>query len=252
MPLTCIIVDDEQHAIDVLRHYLGKTASLELVFATTHPLEALDLLRERKGRGLGVDVVFLDIHMPQVSGLEFLQIVGSSCRFILTTAYSDYALAGFEHQVVDYLLKPIAFERFLKAVQRLHDLTQKSAEVKEAPGGPAVADFLLVKTESKGKLIKINVGDIVYVEGLKNYVSIYTRTERIVTLLTLKDLAEQLPPGLFFRVHKSYLVAVDCIHTIDGNQVFLQSPQPKPVSIPLGATYRESFLTFLESHRRNK
>ncbi len=253
-PIACIIVDDEQPAIDVLSHYIQKTPHVDLAYTTTNPLEALDFVRRKETDNLQDNpryLIFLDIHMPQLSGIEFLQLAGKQHPVILTTAYSEYALQGFEYEVVDYLLKPIAFQRFLKAVQRI-DRQQKPIPIKEVVPASTKADFLLVKMESKGKLIKVNMRDIVYVEGLKNYISIYTENERIITLLTMKELEEKLPNSEFCRVHKSYIVALDRISTIDGNQIFLKSNQLKNLPIPLGATYRQAFFNFLEGNMGNK
>ena len=246
-PICCVIVDDEQPAIDVLTHYVGKTTFLNLAFTTVNPLEALDFLRQRTAGGQPVDLVFLDIHMPQLSGIEFLRLVGKHHQFIMTTA-GEYALAGFEHAVIDYLMKPIAFDRFLKAVQRVTVASQSSVVV-EAPSVGSVLDFLLVKAESRERLVKINVGDIVYAEGLRKYVSIYTENECIIIQLTIGELAEQLSHEQFLRVHKSCIVAIDRINAVDGNQIFLKGMRAKNPAVPLGVTYRKAVFELLDRRR---
>lgn len=226
--ISCMIVDDEQHAIDLLQHHILKTPFLELIETTTSPVKALQVVHEKKP-----DLIFLDVQMPEMSGIEFMQLLKGRSKVILTTAYSQYALEGFDHEVVDYLLKPISFARFIKGAQRALSLIK--------PGFQEETDYILVKTEQKGKLLKINIQDVVYIEGLKNYVSFYTRQgERIIALLNIKDLAERLPTDRFVRTHKSFILAIPYIGLIEGNTVGLQFTTNR---IPIGETYREAFNT---------
>jgi DNA-binding LytR/AlgR family response regulator len=223
-----MIIDDEQHAIDLLRHHISQTPFLELLETSTSPVKTLQIIHEKKP-----DLIFLDVQMPKMSGIEFMQLLNGQCKVILTTAYSQYALEGFDHQVVDYLLKPISFSRFIKGAQRALSLIK--------PGTSEENDYILVKTEQKGKLLKINFQDVVYIEGLKNYVSFYTRQgERIIALLNIKDLAERLPADRFSRTHKSFILAIPYIILIEGNMVGLQFTNSR---IPIGDTYREAFIT---------
>lgn len=223
----CMIVDDEPHAIDLLALHLAQTPFLELVARTTSPVQALQWVHERK-----IELIFLDVQMAEMSGIEFMQLLQGRCKVILTTAYSQYALAGFDHEVLDYLLKPIGFTRFLKSAQRA------LSYLNPAPGEEN--DYLFVKTEHKGKLLKINVNDIVYIEGLKNYVSFITRRgERTPARLNLKDLEERLPAQRFIRTHKSYILAIPYIILIAGNEVHLEHTSDR---IPIGDTYREAFM----------
>ncbi|QHT68940.1 response regulator transcription factor [Rhodocytophaga rosea] len=226
--ISCMIIDDEQHAIDLLKHHISQTPFLELLETSTSPVKALPVIHEKKP-----DLIFLDVQMPEMSGIEFMQLLNGQCKVILTTAYSQYALEGFDHQVVDYLLKPISFSRFIKGAQRALSLIK--------PGVAEDNDYILVKTEQKGKLLKINIQDVVYIEGLKNYVSFYTRHgERIIALLNIKDLAERLPADRFVRTHKSFILAIPYIILIEGNMVGLQFTNSR---IPIGDTYREAFIT---------
>ncbi|MGI4885490.1 MAG: LytR/AlgR family response regulator transcription factor [Janthinobacterium lividum] len=236
--LRCIAVDDEPAAARLLAAYIQKVPTLALVGTTINPLEALQWVQE--GR---VDLVFLDIQMPELTGLQFLKICGRQCRVVLTTAYPEYALEGYEHDVVDYLLKPVAFDRFLRAVQKAQALAPgppAPAAVAPAPLGAPAPDYLFVKGESKNKFLRLNLADILYVEALKNYVSIVVPGQRVVTYQTLKDLAQQLPQPAFLRVHKSFVVALDKIRLVDGHTVYIGE-----AAIPLGETYREGFLQLI-------
>ncbi len=233
--ISCLVVDDEQSAVDLLCAFIRKTPFLTLAGATTNPLEALSLLQAQP-----VDLLFLDIHMPQLSGLDLMRLLPGGTRVVLTTAYSEFAVQGFELEALDYLLKPIAFERFLKAAQKARPA---AALLPAAAPEAAPADYIFVKTESKGKMTKVDFADIVYVEGLKNYVSIQTLDDRVVTLLNIKDLEERLPARHFMRVHKSYIVSLDKIRALDGNQIFLKGMN---TFVPLGDTYRAAFFEALQ------
>jgi DNA-binding LytR/AlgR family response regulator len=235
--ISCLVVDDEQSAVDLLCAFVRKTPFLTLIGATTNPLEALSLLQAQP-----VDLLFLDIHMPQLSGLDLMRLLPSSTRVVLTTAYSEFAVQGFELEALDYLLKPIAFERFLKAAQKARP-TAAPLPVAAASEAAASADYVFVKTESKGKMTKVDFADIVYVEGLKNYVAIQTQHDRVVTLLNIKDLEDRLPARHFMRVHKSYIVSLDKIRALDGNQIFFKGTN---TFVPLGDTYRPAFFEALE------
>ena len=183
--INCMVIDDEQHAIEVLQHYIEQTDNLKLVAACNNPVRALQLLRD-----LPVDLIFLDIHMPQLTGLEFIRTTGKKYKFVLCTAYPDYALEGFELDVIDYLVKPIPLARFLKTVQKI---TTTIATTIPAKTPPSADDFILVKTGMRGSLTKINLSDIIYVEGMKNYVAIHHSAGKTLALLSMKELEERLP-----------------------------------------------------------
>jgi two-component system LytT family response regulator len=229
---TCIIVDDEQHAIDVLVHYVKQIPSLDLLACFTSPLKALQLINQRP-----VDVLFLDIQMPEISGIDFARAIRGRSKVILTTAYSEFVSEGYELEVTDYLLKPVPFPRFLKAVQRVQqDLTATPP----SGGDPDLSDdYFFVKTELKGKMLKINIRDIDYIEGMKNYVAIHHEGVRTVALLNMKDLEERLPARYFMRIHRSYIIALEKIVAIEGNMVQLRKIKDE---IMLGETYRPAFL----------
>ena len=237
--ITCIIVDDEQHAIDILIEYIRKTPFLNLIHTASNPIEALTFIQNNE-----IDLVFLDIQMPDLTGIQFLKIVGNRCKFILTTAYSEYAIEGYEYAVIDYLLKPFSFERFLTATQKaLNSMAVRPAESNQDTPSK---DFVLVKAGVKGRMFKISLDEIIYIEGLKNYVSIITPTETIIAYLNIKDLEKELPSQNFIRIHKSYIVAIDKIQAIDGNQIILELTQKKSSVIPIGGTYKNAFFTLLK------
>jgi two-component system LytT family response regulator len=235
--INCLVVDDEQHAIDVLTHYIEQTPFLKLVQATTNPIEALQTVNSQK-----VDLVFLDIQMPEISGLDFARTIQGKCKVILTTAYSEFAAEGFELEVVDYLLKPIPLPRFFKAVQRMLNTVTSAASA--TPGEESIEDdYIFVKTELKGKMLKVNLQDIDYIEGMKNYVAIYHAGQKTMALLNMKDLEERLPRKYFLRIHKSYIVSVNKIIAIEGNQVILKNVKAE---ILLGETYRNAFYEMMK------
>lgn len=250
--MRCLIVDDEPLAHAVLSDYIRKVPFLELVGATTSPIDALT--RVQRGE---VDLVFLDIQMPELTGIQFLKLVERAvtdhkCRVILTTAYSTYALEGYEHNVVDYLLKPVSFERLYKAVQKLLPPIQSAVSVtspvsdttQTSPVEAVPRDFIFVKTEYR--LQRVSLNDMLYCEGLKDYVSIYTPTERILALQTMKSLEEKLPAHQFARVHKSYIVALNRIEAIEKNRIYIHSPDRPQAVIPIGETYRDAFYRLIE------
>ncbi|SIN66990.1 LytR/AlgR family response regulator transcription factor [Chitinophaga niabensis] len=232
--INCIVIDDEQHAIDLLTHHIQQTPFLNLLYSTTDPVEGLQLLHLHK-----IDLIFLDVQMPTMTGIDFIKAINGKSKVILTTAYSEYAMEGFENEVVDYLLKPISFARFIKGAQRALALIQPVATTAKED-----SDFIFVKTEQKGKLIKINIRDILFIEGLKNYVKIHTRQgEGIIALLNMKDLEERLPAGDFARTHKSFLLATGYIKMIEGNTVHLEHTAE---IVPVGDSYKEAFMSLMK------
>jgi two-component system LytT family response regulator len=244
--ITCIIVDDEQPAIDVIAHYVKQIPSLQLLASFTNPLQALQLLNEKP-----VDLLFLDIQMPEISGIDLIRAIRGRSKVILTTAYSEFVSEGFELEVADYLLKPVSFPRFLAAVQRVQQAQAASVSTR-APGALPPAkptetageddsadDYFFVKTELKGKILKINLKEIDYIEGMKNYVAIHHDGIKTMALLNMKDLEDRLPARDFMRIHRSYIIALEKIIAIEGNTVFLRKVKE---GILLGETYKPAFL----------
>ena len=232
-----IIVDDEQHSIDILLEYAKSTPWLEIVLTATDPLELITFLHDQEA-----DLVFLDINMPRFSGIDLLKLLNKTSDrpplFVLTTAYSEYALVSYEYEALDYLMKPISFDRFLKTVNKVQKLLNKTNATAEEDSN----NYFFVKVDTKNKMIKINNDDILYIEGLKNYVTIYTVHEKIVSMLNMKDLEERLRSKNFIRVHRSYIIPVKRIKKIDGNRIFLND---NGGYIPLGLSYKIKFADFL-------
>lgn len=235
MKLNCVIIEDEPLARNLITEYVKKVPSLNLLNAFSNPLEALEALRT-----LSVDILFLDVQMPEITGISLLKVLKKRPLVVLTTAYSEYALEGYELDVADYLLKPITFERFLKSVdkimQRLEADPKPVITASETVASPA---FVFVKDGTK--LVKVRLDEILYVEGLKDYVTIHTTSQKITTLQRMKALEEQLPADKFIRIHNSYIVALDAIDVIQKNEVLIGS-----VSLPIGDTYRKSFKEFID------
>jgi two-component system, LytTR family, response regulator len=238
MQHTCLIVEDEPLARNLLTEYVKKVSFLNLVKACSNPMEALDVLRTNT-----IDILFLDIQMPEITGITLLKILQKKPMVILTTAYSEYALESYELDVVDYLLKPITFDRFLKAVdkaaQRINTPVQQSVE---KPAGEAGPDFVFVKDGTK--LVKINFDDILYVEGLKDYVTIHTRTQKVVTLQRLKSLEMQLPADKFIRVHHSFIIALKAIEVVHKGEV-----QIGTAMIPISDSYKKAFRDLIDKNQ---
>lgn len=244
--LKCIAVDDEPLALDIIEDYVSKVPFLELVKRTENAIEALQMVQEG-----GVDLVFLDIQMPELTGIQFLKIANGKANYILTTAYSQYALESYDLNVSDYLLKPIAFDRFYKAVEKVHNRlkvqisndTSIQPLLSTEPAKPVntpVQDFIFVKTEHK--IQKIELDDILYIEGLKDYISIFTKNERVITLQNMKKMEETLPKDQFIRVHKSYIIALDKIESIERSRISICSK-----IIPIGDTYRDEFFKHIDN-----
>jgi two-component system, LytTR family, response regulator len=233
--ITCIIVDDEQHAIDILEHYVKQTPHLHLAASFTNPIEALQLMGRQK-----IDLVFLDIQMPELSGIDFIKAIHGKSKVILTTAYSEFALEGYELYVVDYLMKPIRLARFLAAVQKA--VSQINPANESLPPETAEDDYIFVKTESKGKLLKINLADIDFIEGMKNYVAIYRGGQKILVYTSMKELEERLSKKQFIRVHKSFIIPISRITGLEGNLVRLKNVTAE---ILIGENYKAELMEII-------
>jgi len=227
--IKCIIVEDETLAQDVLVSHLQKTSGWELVGVCRNAPEALEALKTQE-----VDVMFLDIRLPGMSGLNFLRSLPDPPLVVLTTAYAEYAVESYEFSVIDYLLKPISFERFSKAVNKIVDgrLFSQAGQDK-LPG-----DHIFIKSNSK--FFKVNFSEILYIEGMKDYLKIHTPEYTLVTHQTMNEVEKTLPSRQFIRVHKSYIVAIGHIRTIYGNSVELGK-----VTIPIGINYKETVMNLV-------
>jgi DNA-binding LytR/AlgR family response regulator len=238
MKIRCLVVDDKPLAIDIIVDYIGKVSFLELAAQTTNPIEALHILSETT-----INLVFLDIQMPELNGLQFIKIAGKNCKVILTTAYAEYALDGYEHDVIDYLLKPIPFNRFYLAAEKARQIilqpqTPIEAPLSIPPEEPAV-EYIFVKTEHR--IQKVNLKEVLYIESLQNYIVLHTAKEKIMSLQTLKKTEEQLPKKEFVRVHKSFVVALRHISFVERSRIAIAD-----IIIPVGETYRDGFYKLID------
>lgn len=235
MKLQCLLVDDEPMARGVLRRHLAKLDAFAVAGECANAFEAINALQATP-----VDVLFLDIQMPEMSGLELLRTLARPPAVVLTTAYADYALPSYDYDVVDYLLKPVAFERLLKTTQRLLERLQ-AAPVKAPPPATSpsgAAEELFLKSDKK--IYKIHPADILYLQGWGNYVKVFTRNQGVILpLQTLAEFELLLPPADFIRVHKSYLVAKQHVRLLDGNRLLVGDEE-----IPVGLTYRHRLLAW--------
>jgi two-component system LytT family response regulator len=234
--INCLVVDDEQHAIDVLVHHIQQIPYLNFVKGVTDPFEVTPILGMHK-----IDLIFLDIHMPGISGLELASTLPAGVKVIFTTAYTQFAVEGFELEAVDYLVKPISYPRLFKAVQKVLNMVTSSVKV-PGDGMSRENDYIFVKTEAKGKMLKVNLKDIDYIEGMKNYVAIHHGGNKTLALLNMKDLEERLPKHSFIRVHRSFIVSINKIVVVEGNLIRLKNVQ---ADIVLGDTYKASFSEIL-------
>lgn len=226
--INCLVVDDEPPAREGIAEYVQETPFLSLVGTCKNALEASTVLQSEE-----VDLLFLDIQMPKITGLDFFKSLHNPPLVVFTTAYREYALDGFELDALDYLVKPIAYPRFLKAANKALDFLQQ--QEKSSSEFQKEDDFFFIKSD--GKYLKIFFEDILFLEGLKDYVFIHTSTEKYLTLISLKNAEKELPPADFLRVHRSYIVALDKVEAIEGNQVRIGEQL-----IPIGKSNREEVL----------
>jgi DNA-binding LytR/AlgR family response regulator len=242
MNLSCLIVEDEPLARKLLIQYVEKVAGLELLAALASPLAALDFLKDHSP-----DVLFLDVQMPEITGIGLLKILKKKPIVVLTTAYSEYAIESYELDVTDYLLKPITFERFLKCVEKVRQVAEAglphpdplTSSVPEALSADATSPFLFVKDGTKS--VRVNLADVQYIEGLKDYVRIHTPNKKITTLQSLKKLTEFLPSGEFVRVHHSYIVAMKWVEEVHRDEVLIAGAM-----VPVSDTYRPAFKALVD------
>ena len=228
--INCLVVDDEPIAREGMMEYVRQIDYLNPVAQCKSAAEAAGLLQKNK-----IDLIFLDIQMPKLTGIEFVKALADPPLVIFTTAYSEYALEGFELDVVDYLLKPISFARFLKAAEKAQSyLHARNKDVS------ITNDFFFIKCNSK--IEKIMMAEVIYIEAMANYVIIYTKQKKYITYLTFSGIEEQLPAELFVRIHKSFLVAISAIQTIDGNEVITNIAR-----LPLSKNYRNEVMSRIES-----
>lgn len=237
MKITCIIVEDEPLALERTQYFVQKIPFLDLLDTFDNAFDALSFLKKE-----AVDVLFLDINLGDFSGIQLLETATISSQVILATAYPDYALKGYELKVADYLLKPYTFERFVQAVNRAQEMIAKKAPSPDKFGtSPYMASkkHIFVKTEHR--LEKINLDDILYIEGMGDYRRIFTTQKRLMTLQTFSDFEKEIPAFILCRVHKSYMVAIDKIESIERDRIKIGT-----ANIPISETYKQTFFGLIQ------
>ena len=240
--LNVIIVDDEPLALDVLETYIEKVPELVLVKRCNNAFEANEAINNHR-----IDLIFLDIQMPQLTGIDFLKTLSHPPMVIFTTAYSNYALQSYELDAVDYLLKPISFERFMKAVNRAIEEQKLTVQAHQShPEDTDEKDYIFIKADKK--LVRVRFADIIYIEGLKDYVIIRLDQSRVITLQTMKSLEDKLPTPMFKRIHRSYIVNVNKIEAIVGNMVEV-TEKGQTKHLPIGKNYRDELLQMINDNK---
>ncbi len=235
---TCYVIDDEDHAVDTLVKYINKFPDLNLIGSNTNPLKAINEIRNAEH----VDMVFLDVDMPELSGMEVAEIISSYTSIIFTTAHPNYALEAFEKNGSDFILKPVSFERFAKSVTKVQKLINP-----KPPHEHSTADeHFFINPGIKGRMIQLTYADILYIEGLKNYVVIYTTDNKYITYLSMKEIENAIPLSRFVRIHKSFIINIDQIKSIDGNNVIM-SQSTGLVELPIGTLFKDNFLNIINS-----
>jgi len=238
--MKCIIVDDEPLAIEVIESYVARLDDFEIVAKCSNALKAFEILQKQE-----VDVIFLDIQMPKLTGIEFLKSLQHPPQVIFTTAYRDYAIESYELDVVDYLLKPISFDRFMKAVGKLYNEHKVAPQI--APSTPQTAEsedtYIYLKVDKK--MVKILLKDILYIESLKDYVRIKTNEKTVVTHQKISYLEEKLPEECFMRIHRSYIVSISKVESYSSTAIEVPNQE-----LPIGRNYKNQVLTVLNGNHQ--
>jgi DNA-binding LytR/AlgR family response regulator len=236
MKTRCLVIDDEPLARGLIRNHIEKLESLELAGECSDAMKAIEFLRNHK-----VDLMFLDIQMPQITGIEFLKTLKNPPEVIITTAYRDYAIEGYELDVVDYLLKPITFERFLKSVNKYFQVSGKEDALPDDPSTANPQGDAHIYVKENKRMVKIHLHDILYIEGLSEYVRIYTNVKKIVTKTSMTNMEEKLPGNEFLRIHKSYIVSLPKIDAFTSVSIEIEGKE-----LPVGRSYKERVATVLQ------
>jgi DNA-binding LytR/AlgR family response regulator len=234
MNFTCYIVDDEADAVALLTEYIDMTPGLELVGSSQNPLEGLDVLTSKNAP----DITFLDVDMRQLSGMELAGMVNLYTSVVFTTAFPEYALQAFENEAFDYLLKPIDYKRFAKCIQKA------KRKIKKGPEADIVEqnDFFNIKSEIKGRMVKIRFDEVMFIEGAVNYIQIHTTEEKHMTYLTMREIERHLPTQLFARIHRSFIVNINFVKVIERARLKLENGE----SLVMGDHYKQKFLEFMD------
>ncbi len=235
MPIQCVIIDDEQTAVDIIKDYILELKELHLVASTTNAVDITEIIQKHR-----IDIIFLDIQMPKLLGIDVAKMLNPQTKIVFTTAYSSYALESFNFNVLDFIVKPISFTRFMQTIQKYKSLTPIINESVEEN------DFIVIKGDGKGKYIKLNVNDIDYLESLGQYQAIYAKGKKYLTIVTFKQLEVKLPQSKFIRIQKSFIIAIQKISSIEGNTVKLEGYIH---TIDIGSSYKENFLNLIRKNQ---
>lgn len=234
--INCLVLDDEQHAVDVLEEHIKGTPYLNLVKATTDVKEAIATLNKE-----AVDLIFLDVQMPGITGIEFIEMLKENYHIIICSAYSQYAIDAYEHDVVDFLLKPVTYARFLRSTQKVVHLAKAALALNITDTD--TDNHMFVKNGVKGKVLKVPFAELDYAEAQKNYVCFYLHKSQIMTYMTITEAEEKLPSKVFLRVHRSFVVNINSIVAIEGNMLSLRNREYK---VPVGESYKEKLFEILK------
>jgi DNA-binding LytR/AlgR family response regulator len=236
MIINCIATDDEHPALLKIENYIAKVPFLHLVAKFDNAFDTLEFLKQNQ-----VDLLFLDIEMEEFNGMQLLKILKNRPKVILTTAYDNYAIKAFEFDVADYLLKPISFERFLISVEKIYDaiLEKQFSVIENSKKNKLKRDYIFIKTEFR--MQRVDYKDILYIEGMKEYLQIVTINDKILTLQNFKNIEEALPNDNFVRVHRSFIIAIDKIESVERNRIKIAEKK-----IPIGETYKNGFHRILK------
>ncbi len=236
MEIRALIVDDEPLAQNVIEQYANKLPNLIISGKCNDAICAHHFLQENK-----VDLLFMDINMPKLSGISFLKTLKNPPLVIFTTAYSEYALEGFELNAIDYLKKPFSFDRFCKAYFRAEELLQLKKDSTQTPTVEKETDFIFIKADKK--MVKVKFSEILYIEGLGDYIKLHLSDKKLVTNLSMKKVFDLLPEKDFYRTHKSFIISLDKIESVEGNMTKINNTK-----LPIGNSYRQEFMKFIKSY----
>ena len=237
MKTKCLVIDDEPLARDLMRSHIEKLEDFEVVEECSDAMKALQALQNHS-----VDLMFMDIQMPQITGIEFLKTLKHPPKVIITTAFREYALDGFELDVVDYLLKPITFERFLKSINKYYQIFQEETNSEQSLSREVPNEEAFIYVKENKKVIKIHLNEIIYIEGLSEYVQIFTKDKKIITKTSMTNMQEKLPSTGFLRIHKSYIISLAKMKAFTSGSIEVPGKE-----IPIGRSYKNSVLEVLNS-----
>ena len=232
--IKCVIIDDEQPAINVLENYIKRVPYLNLVGKATNPIVGIELINNTKA-----ELVFLEIQMDEMSGIDVIKVLTDNVKVIFCSAYSEFAVTSYELNALDYLMKPISFDRFASAIKKISPLNSTSLANESVITSN---DYIFVKTEQKGKMVKIDLDDIDFIEAMNNYIAFYRGNSKTLVYSTMKEIEGHLPSSKFIRIHKSYIIAINKITTVYNNCIVLKN---RSEQIPISLTFKTAFMQML-------